>query len=227
MAPHDCFLYLLEIQAQDEEAPSPETCSTVLDLRKPPAQAWQDKSPLGPSQETGTKVLACAPGRLRGREARARAARGRTPELHSSPSTPRCLALPRKPPAFGPLPAPPELGCTLAAHALSKTTWVQTPHLPRAGVGGWGLAPWPGASHSSGLCSWVPGSTGRDAKSIPGWHEQGGSSYIASRVAPGDSEADGGISLLPPSASQEPGMLLGPQFSRCLVPANCGRVCLS
>lgn len=135
-----------------EEAPSPETCSTVLDLRKPPAQAWQDKRPLGPTQETSTKVLACAPGRLWGREARARAARGRTPELHSSPSTPRCLALPRKPPAFGPLPAPPELGCTLAAHALHKTTWVQTPHLPRAGAGSadWGksllgslfLGPW-------------------------------------------------------------------------------------
>ena len=38
-----------------------ETCSTVLDLRKPPAQAWQDKSPLGPTQETGTKVLVRAP----------------------------------------------------------------------------------------------------------------------------------------------------------------------
>ena len=123
-----------------EEAPSREACSTVLDLRKPPAQAWQDKSPLGPTQEMGTKVLTRAPRRLRGREARARAIHGRTPELHSSPSTPHCLAPPRKPPAFGPLPAPPESGCTLAQHMLSAKPPGFKPHTCRGQGwvgGGW------------------------------------------------------------------------------------------
>lgn len=104
----------------------------------------------------------------------------RTPGLHSSPSTPRCLAPPRKPPAFGPLPAPPESGRTLAQLTLPAKPPGFKPHTWRGGGewGGW-LALWPGASHSSGLCSWVPGSTGHDAKSIhlQSWGEQGGSSY--------------------------------------------------
>lgn len=73
------------------------------------------------------------------------------------------------------------------------------------GVGGGWLALWPGASHSSGRCSRVPGGTGHDAKSIhlQTWGEQGGSSYpdsIQSRAR--HTETDEVISLLPPSASQ-------------------------
>lgn len=175
-----------------------------------------------------------APRRLRDRKARARAACGRTPGLHSSPSMPRCLAPPRKPPAFGPLPAPPESGSTLAQLTLPAKPPGFKPHTWRGGGrwGGWWLAPWPGASYSSGLCSWVPGSIGHDAKSIhlQSWGEQGGSSYpdsIQSRARHTERLMKSFLYCHPALPREEPGMLLGPQFSRCLVPANCGRVCLS
>ena len=174
-------------------------------------------------------MLARAPQRLRDREARAWAACGRTPGLHSSPSTPRCLAPPRKPQAFRPLPAPPESG----AHELSSHSPPNHlgSNLTPGGVGGWG---WlcglgqvtPRVAAPGSLA--VPGMMLRASTSRPGVSREGAPTQRASRAEPGTQRLMKSFLYCHPALPrEEPRMLLGPQFSRCLMPANCGCVCLS
>lgn len=156
----------------------------------------------------------------------------RTPGLHSSPSTPRCLAPPRKPPAFGPLPAPPESGRTLAQLTLPAKPPGFKPHTWRGG-GGWGGG-WlcglgqvtPRVSAPGSLA--VPDMMLRASTSRAGVSREGAPTPTASRAEPGTQRLMKSFLYCHPALPRgEPGMLLGPQFSRYLMPADCGCVCLS